>query len=164
MSRTRTPGDAPLCWCGAAATFGGRCTAHAGTDTGKPIDPPRPSFSCKCGHTFAEHCGPSRAVECSVIGCACQGFDDGMRCGDLLRPSMLPAKVERWLQRHDGARLVVSSDSVELCCRELRSELTTDSSRYVSRENVSAAQREAVLSEMVDEMAIWEANGWEYES
>lgn len=33
-------------------------------------------MTCKCGHTFADHCGPSRAVECSVIGCACQGFDE----------------------------------------------------------------------------------------
>lgn len=76
---------------------------------------------------------------------------------------MISAKVERWLERHDGARLIVTSDSVELCARELRGELTTDTARYVSRDNVRPAEREAMLSEMVDEMALWEANGWEYE-
>lgn len=44
MSRQRIPGDGPRCWCGELATFGGRCSAHAGTDTAKPIDPPRPKL------------------------------------------------------------------------------------------------------------------------
>lgn len=90
------------------------------------------------------------------------GRNIGVLCSDCMRAT-LPNKVESWLERHAGARLIVSSNSVELCCRELRSERTTDSGRYVSRDNVSAAQREAVLSEMVDEMALWEANGWKYE-
>jgi hypothetical protein len=72
------------------------------------------------------------------------------------------AKVERWLERHAGARLIITSNSVELCARVLLNEPTSDKGRY--RENVSAAEREAMLSEMVDEMAIWEANGWEYET
>lgn len=40
MSRTRTPGDGPRCWCGAAATFSGYCNAHYDTDTGRKIGPP----------------------------------------------------------------------------------------------------------------------------
>jgi hypothetical protein len=35
MNRTRTPGDGPKCWCGQPATFGGSCSAHFDSDTGK---------------------------------------------------------------------------------------------------------------------------------
>lgn len=33
--RTRTPGDGPNCWCGQPATFGGSCSAHFDSDTGR---------------------------------------------------------------------------------------------------------------------------------
>jgi hypothetical protein len=65
MNRTRTPGDGPRCWCGALATFGGRCSAHAGTDTGKPIDPPR-VLHRDCVACLADHvsgCTPAEAQE-----------------------------------------------------------------------------------------------------
>lgn len=71
-------------------------------------------------------------------------------------------KVSRWLERLPGARVIIEADSVELCAREAR-EVEPDPGRYVSRDNVPEAMRDAVLSELVDEMALWEANGWEYE-
>ncbi len=41
MTRTRTPGDGPRCWCGELATFGGSCSSHFDTDTGQHTRPPR---------------------------------------------------------------------------------------------------------------------------
>lgn len=40
MPRDRVPGDGPRCWCGAQATFSGRCNRHV-DENGRLIGPPR---------------------------------------------------------------------------------------------------------------------------
>ena len=69
-----------------------------------------------------------------------------------------------WLDDHPGARFVVTSQEIELCARELQ-DLEEDSDRYVSRELHSHDEehRSAVVVEMLTEMKVWEATGWQYD-
>lgn len=73
----------------------------------------------------------------------------------------LPEKVERWLMNHPGARVIVDSDSVELCARQLV-ELPSDPFRYMGRD-VERGGRSAALLELVDDMLHWEVDDWRYE-
>lgn len=74
---------------------------------------------------------------------------------------LMPWALVQWLEHHPGGRLIIKSDCIELCARNLEG-LEPDTDRYISCDASCVEGALASLDNMVEEMLDWEMNGWKY--